>query len=208
MTITFPRSIPDSLIISRCTMRTVSRVGVSESIFTGAQQVQAHQGQWWEADISIAPSERADAAPVTAFFASLNGKEKTVLFGDPSATTARGSAGTTPGAPLVKGASQTGAELLCDGAPISTTGYLLEGDYIQLGTGSTSRLHMVLEDVNSDGSGNFTLNLWPDLRSSPDNDAVITLANPKGVFRFNKNITQWSEQTVIYGASFTLKEAL
>ena len=51
--------------------------------------------------------------------------------------------------------------LITDGWTPSQTGILLTGDYIQLGTGLASRLHKVLADVNSDGGGNATFDIWP-----------------------------------------------
>lgn len=208
MTITYPRALPTAMKIQSCRMRQQSVVAVSKSPFTGSEQVHSHQGKWWEADLSIAMMERADAAATTAWFASMNGREKTCLFGDPAATTARGSASTTPGTPLVNGASQTGSALICDGGPLTVTGYLLEGDYVQLGSGSTARLHMVLEDVNTDGSGNFTLNLWPHLRSAPATNSALVVATPQGVFRLSSNVRDWNESTVVYGMSFSLTEVL
>lgn len=208
MAITYPRALLSAMTIQRCVMRQQSVVGVSKSLFTGAEQVHAHQGQWWEADISLTALERSDAAGVTAWFASLNGREKTIVFGDPAAATPRGTASSAPGVPLVDGASQTGASLLCKGGPNTATGYLLAGDYVQLGTGSSSRLHMVLEDVTTDGAGGFTLNLWPNLRVSPSDGDTLVVSSAQGLFRLNQNVRSWDESTVIYGFSFGLTEAL
>lgn len=208
MAITYPRSIPSAMKFQAVTFKANSVVGVSKSPFTGQEQIVAHQGQWWTANLSVAPLERADAGALTAWFTSLNGREKTVLFGDPAASTPQGTASSAPGTPLVNGASQTGSALICDGAPNNAAGYLLEGDYVQLGTGATSRLYMVLEDVTSDGSGNFTLNLWPNLRSSPANDATLVVSGAVGRFRLADNISGWDLSTIIYGFSFDLIEAI
>ena len=125
------------------------------------------------------------------------------------ARTARGTAGSSAGTPLVNGASQTGNTLIIDGATASQTGYLKAGDYIQLGTGITQRLHMVIDDANSDGSGNVTLNIEPALRSSPDNNLGIVVANTKGVFRLASNETNWEANAVsTYGLTFAVKEYL
>jgi len=208
MTISYPRAIPSEMVIQQCSLRTQSNVAVSKSIFTGEEQVQAHQGQWWEANIILAASERADAAAISAWLASMNGREKTILFGDPMSTAPQGAASSTPGTPVVNGAGQTGGSLICDGAPNTITNYLKAGDYVGLGSGSTSRLHMVLADVSSDGSGNFTLDIWPNLRSSPDNDATLVVTSATGLFRLGKNISQWEEQRNLYGFSFNLTEVL
>jgi hypothetical protein len=96
-----------------------------------------------------------------------------------------------------------------DGLPASATGYLKAGDYIQLGTGATSRLYKVLEDVNSNGSGQATLNLWPDLRSSPANDATVVVSNAKGLFRLAQNDASWTiGNDGFYSITFSAVEAL
>lgn len=202
MAITYPRAIPSAMKFQSATFRTNSVVGIAKSPFTGQEQAVAHQGKFWTADLSVSPMEAADARAVTAWFTSLNGREKTFLIGDPAGATAQGSASSAPGTPVVNGASQTGSALICDGAPNNATDYLKEGDYVQLGTGSSSRLYMVLEDVSSDGSGNFTLNLWPNLRSSPGDDDALVVASAVGRFRLAQNITQWELSTVLYGFSF------
>ena len=202
MAITYPRSLPSALKFQAVTINANNVVGVSKSPFTGQEQVVAHQGQWWTAQCSVTPIERADAGAVSAWFTSLFGRHKTFLLGDPAAATAQGSASSAPGTPVVNGASQTGSALICDGAPNDATDYLKEGDYVQLGSGSTASLHMVMEDVTSDESGNFTLNIWPNLRSSPADDATLTVANCVGVFRLAENVASWDLSTVLYGFSF------
>ena len=153
--------------------------------------------------------QRADAEQWAAFLLRLRGAYGTFLLGDPNGSTPRGSASATPGTPLVNGASQTGDELDIDGLPVSATGYLKAGDYIQLGSGSTATLHKVLEDVNSDGSGEATLNLWPKVRTAPSDDATVTVSNAKGNFRLASNETTWDiDQASIYGITFGAVEAL
>lgn len=208
MAITYPRALPSQMIVEACQFRTQSVVGVARSPFTGAQQAYAFPGQWWHGTISIGRVIREDAGAITAWFASMNGKEKTFLFGDPQAVAPQGSASSAPGTPLVNGASQTGAALICDGAPLSATNYLKAGDYVQLGSGASSKLHMVLEDVSSDGSGNFTLNLWPELRASPATNDALVVTGAQGVFRLKENQTSWDESTITYGFSMDFEEAL
>jgi hypothetical protein len=181
-------------------------VGVSQSPFTAVQQVYRYSGQFWEADITLPPMKRADAEYWISFLLKLNGPYGTFLMGDPNGATARGVA---TGTPLVNGAGQTGNELVTDGWTTSTTGILKAGDYIQLGTGATSRLYKVLDDVNSDGSGNATLTVWPDLRSAPADNAAITVSNTKTTFRLNSAQTSWDiNEATIYGLTFGAREAL
>jgi hypothetical protein len=110
---------------------------------------------------------------------------------------------------LVKGASQTGSELITDGWTTSTTGILKAGDYIQIGGGAAAKLHKVLDDVNSNSSGEATLTLWPDLRSAPSDNAAIVVSGAKGVFRLSTNQSDWDvNEASIYGMTFPAREAL
>ena len=83
-------------------------------------------------------------------------------------------------------------------------GSLLAGDYIQIGTSGSSRLHMVLQDITSSGS----MEIWPALRSDYTSQSA-TLINPKGVFRLATKVTAWSINNVSsYGISFDCVEDL
>ena len=206
MAISYPVTFPASIGVSSINIRAKTVVGVSSSPFTGQQQVYKHQGQWWEAEVSLPPMKRDEAEQVVAFLIKMNGQYGTFLMGDFLSTAPRG-IGT--GTPLVNGASQAGDELVTDGWTVSTTGILKAGDWIQLGSASTSTLHKVLDDVTSDGSGNATLNIFPNLRSSPDNNAAITISSPKGRWRLASNETDYAiDNASIYGMTFACVEAL
>lgn len=206
MAITYPVSFPSSIGLANINIRARNVVGISSSPFTGQQQVYKHQGQWWEAEVSLPPMKRADAEQAVAFLLKMNGVYGTFLLGDKANTAPRG-LGT--GTPLVNGASQTGDELITDGWTTSTTGILKAGDWIQLGSGSSTRLHKVLDDVDSDGSGNATINIFPNLRSSPADNAVITVSNTQGLWRLAGNETEYSiDNMSIYGMTFACVEAL
>ncbi len=185
-----------------------SIVGVTQSAFTGEQQVQAHQGQWWSVRGALIPKTRADAEDWVGFFISLNGTEGTFLLGDPHGATARGSASTAPGTPLVDGASQTGDQLVMDGAPNNATNYLMLGDWIQLGSSSSARLYRITQNASTNGSGQVTLEIWPDLRSSPGTNDVITVSSTVGLFRLTKPHTYRIDQEHFYAQEFSAIEVL
>lgn len=209
MAISYPLTLPTASGIAKINLRAVNSVSISESPFTFKQQVIAHTGQRWEAEISMPPMQRADAEQWISFLVSLNGVKGTFLLGDPNAATPRGSASTTPGTPVVNGASQTGDSLTIDGCPVSATGYLKAGDYIQLGGGSSATLHKVLTDVDTNDSGQATLDLWPYIRTAPDDDATLVVSNAKGLFRLASNQTDWSiSNASIYGVTFPALEAI
>lgn len=205
MAISYPLSLPTQAGIAKVRLTANDIVGISQSPFTAAQQVYKYPGQFWEADVTLPPMKRADAEYWISFLLKLNGPFGTFLLGDPNGGTARGVA---TGTPLVNGGSQTGNELITDGWTNSQTGILKAGDYIQLGSGSTAQLYKVLDDANSDGSGNATLTIWPSLRSSPSDNATITVSNPKGVFRLVSTAAWDISEASIYGLTFGAREAL
>jgi len=206
---TYPLTFPTQTGVAAVEFTATDVVSVSQSPFTFSQQVVRHAGARWSATISIPPVKRSDSEYWNSFLLRLRGQFGTFLLGDPNAATPRGSAASAAGTPVVNGASQTGNELAIDGLPASATGYLKAGDYIQLGSASTSRLYKVLEDVDSNGSGEATLNLWPDLRSSPADGAAVVVSNAKGVFRLSNNEAVWTINNAgFYSISFAAVEAL
>jgi len=157
----------------------------------------------------LPPMKRETAEPWVTFLTKLYGPYGTFLLGDPIGATARGSAGTTPGTPVVNGASQTGDTLSIDGLPASATGYLKAGDYIQLGAGTAAQLYKVLDDVDSNASGQADLTIWPDLRSSPSDGSTVVLTNAKGLFRLSTSASNWTISTDgFYSIAFGAVEAL
>lgn len=206
---TYPLAFPTQTGIARVEITATDVVAITESPFTFSQQVVRHAGARWSATITIPPVKREDSEYWNSFLLRLRGQFGTFLLGDPNGATPRGSAASAAGTPLVNGASQTGNNLNIDGLPASATGYLKAGDYIQLGTGASARLYKVLEDVSSNGSGEATLNLWPDLRSSPNDDATVVVSNAKGVFRLTSNEAVWTINNAgFYAINFAAVEAL
>ena len=205
MTISYPLSLPDAGFVS-VSFRMVSRTGQSTSPFTGESQYYAWPAEWWEADVTLRPRKRADVAEWQAFAANMRGKYGTVLLGDPQATVARGA---TVGTVLVDGASQTGYTLAVDGLGLSVTNAFRAGDYIHVTEGGLQRLHMVTKDVSSNGSGEATLDIWPALRASPADNASVTYAAAKGVFRMAANEAGWqTDRSEVYSMAFVFRESL
>lgn len=205
----YPLALPTHTGIASVTWTSENTISLTESPFTYSQQVVKHAGQRWAGTFVLPRMKRDDADYWNAFLLRLDGSYGTFLLGDPLAATPRGSAGVSSGTPRVNGGSQSGNELAIDGLPASASGYLKAGDYIQLGSGVTSRLHRVLQDVNTDALGQATLNIWPDLRSSPVDGASVVVTNAKGVFRLSTNTIDYNiSEDSIYTLSFSFVEAL
>ncbi|MDB4215785.1 hypothetical protein N9796_00380 [bacterium] len=194
MALTYPLSTPTTIGIESIELRAVNAVAVSQSPFTYKQQVISHGGQKWEASVNIPSVHRDKAAQWKAMLVGLKGQVGTFLLGDPDYATPQGT---------VSSCTLTGS-VGDDTVNVVMTGTLKAGDYIQLGSGSSAKLHQVLLDQDGDGD----LEIWPSLRSDYT-DATVTFDNPKGVFRLSNNVTSWSiNNASIYGISFEAVEAL
>ncbi len=194
MAISYPLSTPTSIGIEKVELRAVNAVLTSQSPFTYKQQVIAHKGQRWEASVSIPPVRRDKAAEWKAMLVALKGQTGTFLLGDPDYVSPRG----TVSSCAVTGFSGD------ESVTVVMTGSLLAGDYIQLGSGSSAKLHTVLVDQTGDG----TLEIWPALRADYVSETAVT-NSPKGVFRLKQNVTSWEINNAShYGISFEAVEAI
>ena len=205
MSITYPLALPSTGIRS-IVLRANDVIGAGTSPFTLTTQVQQHQGQAWEADIELPPMHREDAEQWITFLLKLKGRYGTFLLRDTVSGTPRGS---WAGTPLVLGAHAAGASsVMLDGLSDGAT--IKAGDWVQFGTGLTSRLHKVLSDAGPVGSPPAAeIDIWPNLRESLADDAAIVTSNAVGLFRLATNQRSWDIGLAeIYGLRFTAVEAL
>lgn len=195
MSITYPLSLPTTIGIESIELRATNAVALTQSPFTYKQQVLTYPGQMWSASITIPALRRDFTAPWTAFLVALKGQTGTFLLGDPDYQD--GPRGTVSSCVLTGTAGSASPTVVM-------TGSLLAGDYIQLGTGASSRLHKVLQDQ----TGNGTLEIWPALRADYTSATAATTGT-KGVFRLASNSTNWSiNNNNAYGISFDAVEVI
>jgi len=203
--ITYPRALPSVSGPRNIELRAVSATSLNQSPFTFQSTAYEYAGQMWQADIELPPMNRADAEAWVAWLISLRGRAKDFLLGDPSAPAPRGSAGTFPGTPIVT--DQSGGSITITGASANKNGWLLPGDYIQIGSAATATLHKVLDTANTDATGETTLEVWPYLRS--ERSGSVTVNNAVGRFRLSSNEQAWSiNEASIYGITFGAMEAI
>jgi len=127
-------------------------------------------GGRWVLSASLPAMNRQQMAPWQSFFLQLEGGVNTFYGFDPDGKTPRGAA---TGTPLVNGASQTGSSLIIDGCTANVTNWMMAGDYFSV----NGQLVMVTANANTNGSGQTTLNFKPALRSSPADNAPLTVQN-------------------------------
>lgn len=203
MSISYPLSLPAALSPVDGELEVCPVVGISRSPFTGSTQTYSWF-EYWLAQFSMPPMYAAEAEEWIAFKIALNGLEGSFLMGPPSYAGARG---TWSGqSPLVNAAHVAGLKTLAiDGLTAASTG--AAGDYFQVGTGSTSRLHKVTKAFTANGSGQATLDFTPRLRASLLDNAVVTLASPKGLWMLQGNDGKWSlREAMMYGIEFAVME--
>lgn len=173
--ITYQLALPTSPVPTNTDINlTYPAVGFAASPTSKAAQTHDWGARQWRAMVTLPPMLRASADLWLVFFSLLHGPVGSFLMGDWDRRTARG---TIAGTVLVKGASQTGNGVAVDGATPATT--ILKGDHIQI----ENRLYRVAADLTFDGSGEGTIQVEPDLRSAPADNAVVTYSSPKGLWR-------------------------
>jgi hypothetical protein len=204
MALVYPLSVVPELVFRSARIKQVNVAAMSQSPFSGAQQVYVHPGEWWMLEVELPPMKPADAEEVIGFGLGLNGVEGTFLMAPPKNDGVRGT--WTGGSPLVKGSSQTGKTLLIDGLSAGATGK--RGDWFQLGSGTSTRLHKLTYPFTADGSGNATIECWPGIRSAPADNAALTIASPLGQWRLLEPIEWDIGLAQVYGVSFRCIEAL
>jgi len=208
MAISYPLSLPTSIGIAQIELRATNAVAISRSPFTFSTQVHAYTGQSWQADVTL-PSIRRDLAEDwVAWLISLKGQLGTFYLGDPNAATPRGSARDTDTIKVASAVS-SGDTISINSAPASQTDYLKAGDYMQIGLGVSRQLFKVLNDVDTDGAGAATVDVWPNVRTSIASTTPITVENTKGIFRLSSNEQSFSiNEASFYGISFGAMESI
>ena len=172
-------------------LRLKRSVAVTSSPFTYDQQVFAHQGAIWEAEVSLPPLTHDEAQSVQAFIVGLKGRSGTFTFGHPLHTSTATS--TTTGTAAVR------AETLATTAGATA---VTAGTYFQLG----DYLYMATSDK---ASGAGTLRFQPPLRAAVASGTALDFTLPKSLWRLSSNDIGWSTDVAsIYGFSFAFTEAL
>jgi len=168
------------------TITPVNSIGLAVSPFTFQTQGQANQGERWDVVMNFAPERRADVAPLQAFIAKLRGALNPFYLNDPLAAYPQQN---TDDVTVQLDGDHTARSRTLSTLNWTTDdpgGFALRlGDYLQLGSGLSSSLHMVLDDVEitDGGTGAADINIWPATRVALVSGSVVVYRNPKGVFR-------------------------
>lgn len=125
--------------------------------------------------IEVAPCRPEEAAAWRVFFMGLRGTRNYFEL-DP----ANGQQASRPTATmLVAGAGQTGATLVIDGGPPSTSAIARAGDIVSV----EGRGYVVMATAGTNGSGQATLSLQPPMTKAPADNAEVRIRDPRVRFR-------------------------
>lgn len=201
LAITYPLALPTVRAPKQTRFQLRYLVGIASSQFSAVAQVHDWGGRFWEFDAAYSLMSRAQADEFLVWGAKLNGIKGTFLAGDWDRRTPRG---IISGSPLIDGGSQVGNLIAVKGLAPLATGVWLAGDMIQI----ENRLYRVVVQVDSDSSGLANVQIEPDLRSSPADEAPITYTNPKGLFRLKSDLSWDTDAAGAHSISFSAVEAL
>lgn len=204
MAITYPLNFPSTLTVSSITIAPKNAVEESRSPFTFQSQVYNLGGEMFTISGTLPLMTKEQAEEYVSFLFKLKGKYGSFLFPIPISTPR----GVATGTPLVKGGGQTGNSLIIDGMTPSTTNIFRAGDWINLGSGLTTRLHKILNDANTNGSGEVTVDLWPALRESPSDNAPVTVTNCKAHLRLDNDYGYSIDTNKHYFLEFAASEVI
>jgi hypothetical protein len=204
--VSYPIDFPSAITVSSLRITPRNAVSRNMSKFSFVEQVYDFGGEMWSVEGTLPLMNRDTAESYMSFVFKLKGRFGTFLFPLPtSISQARGAWG---GTPQVDGGGQTGDTLDVKGLPNSVTGVVKAGDYINLGSGANTKLHKVLDDADSNGSGEATLNIWPSLRVSPNDSDSVIYQNVKLLCRMTDDIPIDIDVNKYYFIAFNALEAL
>lgn len=159
----------------------------------------------WMADFSIIPLYEADAGLWKTTLLKLKGQVNQFEMWDPRRPVPLGTMrGTmTLGAGAAQGA--TSLAISAGAGQAGTT--LLQGDMLQLGSGDTQQVVMLMEDATADGAGDITVTTQPPLRNAFSLGAAVTWEKPKALFRRTGSDSNWEYAPLVArGFSLSLVE--
>jgi hypothetical protein len=172
-------------------MNLVANTAVFRSPLSGVTQTLARPGSRLTMMLTWSRISGDDRAILKGFLAGQFGQEHLITYRDPTHVQ-RGALG---GSPTVAGASQTGQSLDISSGPVSQTNWLRRGDQISFPNGTYTELKIVTDDVDTNGSGQATIPIYPEIHISPANLAAVDIVVPiNGTWRLLNPENSWDDE--------------
>lgn len=166
------------------------------------RQVRERPGHCWKINIQTIPLDEDVWRELEGFIVSQRGPYGTFTYIMESRGNARGAGG---GIPKVKGGSQSGRAPETDGWPNNTM-VLKGGDLVKFN--GHSKVYMQTVDVTSNGSGEATLTLEPELFESPADNEDIVINNVPFTVSLVQNVPFRADVAKMVGLDLEFIETL
>lgn len=165
----------------------------SRSMF-GAQAIDSGV-PLWTAEFDIAPQFERNAGLWKATLLKLAGQQNLLEMWDVRRPVPLGTMrGTmTLGADVAQG--DTTATISAGSGQANAT--LLQGDYLQVGSGLTQQVVMLTENAAADVNGDIAVTFQPPLRNAFSSGASVTWDKPKALFRRTSSETRIDYEPVL-----------
>jgi hypothetical protein len=204
---TYPITLPTPPGPQEYTLVLENVAGENDSPFDLSDQVFLWPGDMFTAEATWPPMLLNQAEPLICALDMLLGRYGTVLLPDYNRLAPQGPMN---GSPVVNGANASGSnELSVRTTAISAANWAVVGDYIQVtAIGGLQRIHKVLQNASTNGSGIVTLPIRPSIREPLTDGIVVVTTNCAGTFRLTSNATPWKiDRNRVYTVSFKAREA-
>jgi hypothetical protein len=186
---TFPSTPTPRDVVIRSQQNTIVSTTAS-----GRRQARQIDGQRFALTLRFPVMTRAEFAPILAFIMKQRSQLESFTYTPATMEDTRGSAATVIS---VNGAHSAGDTTIdVDGMGNNLTGVLKAGDFIRF-TGQT-KVYMVVEDLNSNGSGAGTITIEPPLRSSLSDNTVLIYNNVDFTVGLTSDIQEFNIGTSLY----------
>jgi hypothetical protein len=186
---TFPSTPTPRDVVIRSQQNTIVSTTAS-----GRRQARQIDGQRFALTLRFPVMSRTEFAPILAFIMKQRSQLESFTYTPATMEDTRGSAATVIS---VNGAHSAGDTTIdVDGMGNNLTGVLKAGDFIRF-TGQT-KVYMVVEDLNSNGSGAGTITIEPPLRSSLADNTVLIYNNVDFTVGLTSDIQEFNIGTSLY----------
>jgi len=186
---TFPATPTPSSVTISSNQNTIVSTTVS-----GRRQARQIDGQRFRLTVKFPTMSRSEFAPILAFIMKQRSQLESFQFTPPTLDDSQGSALTVIS---VNGSHTAGDNTITvDGMGNNLTGVLKAGDFVRF-TGQT-KVYMVVEDLNSNGSGAGTLTIEPPIRSALSDNTVLIYTNVDFTVGLTNDIQEFNLGTENY----------
>lgn len=184
---------------------TDNRPTLLNQTISGKKQVRQIGGQYFSFGVSMPPLQQEDSQAIFAFLQKQKGSFENFTITHPLDNLGAGKAETDI---LTVGThALSDATIVIDGFANSTNGVLKAGDLIKFA--NHTKVYMVQADVNSNGSGQTTVSISPNLVATLADNEAVTVNKPSfTVYLESNEIAYSTDISGLFSISFDVREVV